>query len=530
MNKLGKFIFILITVGVSIYFLMPTIQWYFFIPEKDKQILNLSQDQLDVQSSEIKKKVVELKKVRKRSLSLGLDLQGGVNITLQISESELSNQLLQKYEFDQNKVDSIFKEEYASAVDRALEVLRNRMDQFGVSEPSIRKTFDNRISVELPGLDNPQLIKEALAKVGKLEFHIVDEKTMKSLQELNVPMGSGGYVLSGSELPAGYEIPMMGTNGETIRAKGEKIPDTSEWVSYWENDDFGMPKMKGWYVLEKKIELDGTMVKNGRSDSDQYGKPKIDFEMTSEGADIFAEVTAQNINKRLAIVLDNKVKSAPNIRSEISGGRGEITGDFSLEETVFLANVLKAGALPVKLDIVQERVIGPTLGRDSILQSSRALLYGVLAVVLFMIIYYKISGGIAIIGLGFNLLYLVALLAGVSATLTLSGIAGIALTIGMAVDANVIIYERIREEMRRSRGIKHAIHSGFEHASATIWDSNITTLIAAVALYFFGEGTIKGFGLTLTFGIIANMFSSLFISRLIFDWWMDTFNPHKISI
>lgn len=512
MSKLSRLIILLIVTGVAAWFLYPTIQWYAFTPEKDKELLKLSQDQLDVQTAEIKKKVIELKKTRKRSLSLGLDLQGGVNITLQINEEDMKKQLLEKFEYDQKKVDEVFPGEWKTATERALEVLKNRMDQFGVSEPTIRRTFEGRISIELPGMDNPQLIKDALSKVGRLEFRIVDEKTMKKLSDAGVNV-SRGHVVSRQEVPTDF-----------------KIPEDSEWVASWKNDEYGIPKLEGWYVLKKKVELDGTMVKIARSDVDNYGRPKVDFELTAEGADIFAEVTAGNIDNRLAIVLDGKIKSAPNIRGEISGGSGEITGDFTTEETVFLANVLKAGALPVKLEIVQERVIGATLGTDSIMQTGTALLIGTIMVALFMILYYKVSGFISIMAVSFQFLLLMALLAGVSATLTLSGIAGIALTIGMGVDSNVIIYERIREELRRSTTYRRALENGFTHASATIWDSNLTTLMAAFVLYVLGEGTIKGFGLTLAFGIISNIFAALFVSRFLFDVGLDSFKVQKISV
>jgi preprotein translocase subunit SecD len=515
MNKMSRFIIWLITIGISVWFLTPTVQWYQFIPEKDKELLKMSQDQLDVQTAELKKKVIELKKIRKKIINLGLDLQGGVNITLQINEDNLKQQMLEKFDYDQKKVDDAFPAELKNSSERALEVLKNRMDQFGVSEPTIRRTTEGRISIELPGMDNPQQIRDALSKVGRLEFRIVDEKTMKKLQTSGVNM-THGYVVSRQEVPADFQI-----------------PDDSEWVASWKNDEFGIPKLDGWYVLKKKVELDGTMVKTARSDVDtRSNQPKVDFELTSEGADVFGEVTAANIDNRLAIVLDGKIKSAPNIRGEISGGTGEITGDFTLEETVFLANVLKAGALPVKLDIVQERVIGATLGSDSISQTSFSLLIGSLLVVVFMILYYKTSGFISIIALSFHVLYLLALLAGTpgGATLTLSGIAGIALTIGMAVDSNVIIYERIREELRRSTTYRRALENGYAHASTTIWDSNLTTLMAAIVLLVLGEGTVKGFGLTLFYGIGTNIFASLFLSRFIFDVWMDTFKPVKISV
>ncbi len=513
MNKLTRFIILLITVGISIWLLTPSVQWYFFLPQKDKDLLKLTQDQLDTQSVEIRKRVIQIKNIRKGALNLGLDLQGGVSLILQINDENLTNQLLEKNDFDKGKVEADYKAEYANAAERALEVLKNRMDQFGVAEPLIRKTFEGRISIELPGLSNPQLIREALSKVGRLEFRIVDEKTMKQLQALNVPFSSKGYLNSRQDVPVNFQL-----------------PPESDWYSYWENDEFGIPKLKGWYVLFKKVELDGTMIKNARADHDQYGRNLVSFELSPEGADIFGEVTGQNIQNRLAIVLDEKVKSAPTIQSEISGGSGQITGDFTTEEAVFLANVLKAGSLPVKMDIVQERVIGSSLGDDSIKESSLAAIIGAAIVVLFIILYYKGSGVISIVALSFHLLFVVALLAGMRATLTLSGIVGFAITVGIAVDANVIIYERIREELRCSRNYRHALENGFHHASATIWDSNFTTLMAGLALYIFGTGSIKGFGITFTFGILSNVYAALFITRLVFDWVLDTFKMEKISV
>ncbi len=512
MGKLGKLIVLLLTVVICLWVLMPTIKWYFFIPENEKDLLKLSQDELDTKSVDIKKKVMELKKIRQNSISLGLDLQGGVNLTLQIDEEELKKQLLEKYEFDEKKLEENFQIEYQNAVDRGLEVLKNRMDQFGVAEPVIRKTFEGRISVELPGLNNPQLVRDALNRVGRLEFHIVDEKAMEELERMGVEMRNG-YLPSREKVPVEF-----------------KLPEDSDWYSYWENDQFGIPRLKGWYILKKKVELDGTMIKSARADADSFGRPIVNFELTPEGGDVFAEVTAENVQKRLSIVLDGRVKSAPVIQQEITGGRGQISGSFTVDETIFLANILKSGALPVKLQVAQERVIGPGLGKDSIIESGRAMLVGSILVLLFMLFYYKLAGFVATIALVFNLFYLLSMLAMVKATLTLSGIAGIALTVGMAVDANVIIYERIREEMRASRIFRHALDNGFTHAKSTILDANITTIIAAVALYVFGSGTIKGFGITLLFGILANIFAALFITRFLFDSWIDILKPKKVSI
>lgn len=514
MSKLTRFIILLITIGISVVFLTPSIQWYFFLPQADKDLLKMSQDQLDVQSFNVRKRATEVKNIRKGAISLGLDLQGGVNLTMQINEESLTNLLLEKYDFDTNKLATDYKTEYANAADRSLEVLKNRMDQFGVAEPLIRKTFEGRISVELPGLSNPQQIMEAVSKAGRLEFKIVDEKTMKKLEAMNVPTDREGWIISRQNIPTNFIL-----------------PDSSEWDSCWQNDEFGIPKLKGWLILFKKVELDGTMINSARADNDQFGGHVIDFTMTSEGADIFDEVTAQNVRNRLAILLDDKVKSAPVINSEISGGSGQISGDFTMEEAVFLQNVLKAGSLPVKMDIVQQRVIGSSLGEDSINDMVKAGLIGAAFVIFFMIFYYRASGFFSIVSLLFTLLYVLALTASVpGTTLTLSSIAGLFLTVGIAVDANVIIYERMREELRRSRTYRHALENGFLHARPTILDSNVTTLIAGFALYAFGQGSIKGFGLTLCIGILANIFSALFITRLIYDWILDAFKVKQISV
>jgi preprotein translocase subunit SecD len=514
MSKLTRLVILLLTIGISFIFLTPSIEWYFFLPQKDKDLLKLSQDQLDIQNFEIKKRATEVKKIRKGAISLGLDLQGGANLTLQIDEESLTNLLLEKYDFDTNKLATDYKTEYANDADRVLLVLRNRMDQFGVAEPVIQKTYEGRISVELPGLSNPQLIMEALSKAGRLEFKIVDEKAMRELAELKVPMvPRDDWVVSRQDVPTNFIL-----------------PEGSEWDSCWKNDEFGIPKLAGWLILFKKVELDGSMINTAKADHDQFGGNIINFNLTPEGSDIFDEVTAQNVKNRLAIILDDKVVSAPVINSEISGGSGQISGDFTAEEASYLQNVLKAGSLPVKLDVVQQRVIGSSLGEDSINDMVKAGLIGACFVILFMVIYYRASGFLSLISLVFSMFYLIAFTAAFQATLTLSGIAALFLTVGIAVDANVIIYERMREELRRSRSYRHALENGFLHARPTILDSNVTTLIAGFALYAFGNGTMKGFGLTLCIGIIANIFSALFITRLVYDWILDTFKVERISV
>lgn len=518
-NFLGRYIFLLVCIALAAWALYRTAQWYYFIPKQaeaeglsdPREYLTLSEDELDAADDETKAYVLELKKIRKSALSLGLDLQGGVYIVTEVNEDDLREQLYDTYDGDLEEIDENFETEFTDATDRALEVLMNRMDQFGVSEPVIRKTFDGNISIELPGLNNPQMVRDALSKVGKLEFHIVDEDAMEDLSSLGVSVAAG-YVLTMDDVPSDYEL-----------------PEDSSWFPYYENDEFGIPSLQGWYILYDEVSMDGTAIKTANIDTDAYGSYVVGFTLTDEGTDIFAELTGNNIGNRLAIVLDGKVKSAPNINDEIYGS-GQISGNFSIDETVWLANILKAGSLPVKLDIVEERVIGPTLGQDSIRNGTKAFIIGTLAVVVFMILWYKVAGLLGVLGLTFNIFFLVAFLGMMNATLTLAGIAGIALTVGMAVDANVIIYQRIREEITRTKAFKHALDNGYENASKTIWDSNLTTLIAAFALYLYGSGNIKGFGITLTFGIISNIFTALFITRLFLDSTLEWFKVKKIWI
>ncbi|MFN4216383.1 MAG: protein translocase subunit SecD [Brevinematales bacterium] len=512
MSKLSRFVLLLLLVGLGFWGMWPTISWYFFLSQETKDLIKVSEEEMDKLSPEVRKQVIEIKALRKKVMNLGLDLQGGANLLLEVDADELRAMLSEKAAGEIS--DAVFVEEMNKANERAVEILKNRMDTFGVSEVSIAKTFDGRISVELPGVSEPQIIRESLSKVGRLEFKLVDEEAMKRLGELGVPM-NGGVVMTLQNVPTNFIL-----------------PSDSEWYPFYENDEYGIPRLRGWYVLKKETVLDGTYVESARSDMNPTtGQPVVSFTLTVEGAEIFADVTRQNVGRRLAILLDGRVKSAPVINSEIPGGRGEISGRFTYQETEFLANILKAGALPVKLNVVEERIVGPSLGADAIDGGTKALIVAIVVVALFMVVWYKGSGFIAVVGLVFNMYFLLAILAGLlKATLTLSGIAGMALTVGMAVDANVIIFSRIREELKRQGRFRHAVDEGYKHASMTIWDSNLTTFFAAVALSLFGTGSIKGFGTTLAAGIIANMFAMLFVTRLVYDFLLDTLKLKKVSI
>ncbi len=302
---------------------------------------------------------------------------------------------------------------------------------------------------------------------------------------------------------------------------------------------FNRPALSGensyyhMYVLKKEPELRGDQIAdaNVQIGSDlQAGQAVVGMELTSEGAKVFSKVTGANVNKRLAIVLDSKIVSIPNITERIPSGRAQITGMANIDEAKDLAIVLRAGALPAPIEVIEERTVGPSLGQDSIRKGTSAALVGLGLVVLFMVAYYRLSGIIADIALFFNILIILAVLAGFHATLTLPGVAGIILTIGMAVDANVLIFERVREELRHGKTVRAAIDSGYARAFKTILDANVTTLLTALVLYQFGTGPIKGFALTLSIGILASMFTAIVVTRVIFDHFTTRVTLKKLSI
>jgi preprotein translocase subunit SecD len=380
------------------------------------------------------------------------------------------------------------------AVDQALETIRNRIDQFGVNEPDIRRQGENRILIQLPGIKDTERAKELIGRTALLEFKLVDDT-----DDLNAALK--GKVPPGKEIL--YQIRRDPESGKTT-----KVP----------------------FLVRKRALLTGAYLTNARVDFDQYNVPYVSISFDKKGARIFERITGENVNKRLAIVLDNTIASAPVIQEKIAGGQARITGNFTLAEAKDLAIVLRAGALPAPVKILEERTVGPSLGADSIRQGLISMLVGGILVVLFMIVYYKGAGVIADIALILNIPLIAAGLAGFQATLTLPGIAGIILTIGMAVDANVIIFERIREEMALGRTPRAAVSAGFDRATLTILDANVTTLIAAVVLFQFGTGPVKGFAVTLSMGVIASMFTALILSRLIFDYILTGRKVKALSI
>ena len=419
-----KAIFILLVVGVGLYFTFPL----------DKRI------------------------------NYGLDLKGGMHLLLKIDTSGLSAQ---------SKED---------ACARALEVIRNRIDQFGVREPTIVQQGEDEIVVQLPGVTDRDRALDLIGKTALLEFKLVAMDPEKRKQALE------------GNTPEGYELKRSKDDGEPL-------------------------------LLEKKAVLTGDSLTNAgvRFDQSQFNEPVVTLQFNAEGAKKFADITAANVGRRLAIVLDGEVQTAPNIKEAIPSGEAIITGRFSIEKAQDTALILRVGALPAPMRVEEERTIGPLLGQDSINKGFMASLIGCAAVFIFMAVYYLLAGLVANVALGLNLLIIMGglgmlpVLFNVSATLTLPGIAGLALSLGMAVDANVLINERIREELAAGRKLRQAITNGYDKAFSAIFDSNVTTLFAALWLFIFGTGPIKGFAVTLTIGLIASMFTAIFVTRVIFE-------------
>jgi len=381
------------------------------------------------------------------------------------------------------------------AIDQALETIRNRIDQFGVSEPDIRPQESNRILIQLPGIKDPKRAIELIGKTARLEFKLVDEEN--SLEE-----ALAGNIPSGREIL--YEASVNSKTGRRT-----KVP----------------------YLLKQRTLLTGEYITDARVRIDsQYNEPYVSLSFNSRGARLFEKITSENIEKRLAIVLDSNVYSAPVIRDRIPDGKAQITGRFAMDDARDLAIVLRAGNLPAPVKILEERRVGPSLGKDSIEKGFRSMIIGGVVVIVFMVIYYGISGIIADMALLLNILFIMAGLAFFGATLTLPGIAGMILTIGMAVDANVLIFERIREEMRLGKPTRAAIEGGYGKALVTILDANVTTFIAALVLFQFGTGAVRGFAITLSIGIVASFITAVFVTRVIFDYLFVYKKMKRISI
>jgi preprotein translocase subunit SecD len=498
---------------------------------------------------------------------------------------------------DDEIIDNLNKEA-EDAVERTLEVLRNRIDQFGVSEPSITKQGSQRVVVELAGIQDVERAKNIIGTTALLEFQLQTEpEVISSVMDdvnrilkkqrargeetadgidsssfagqvtrdvevsLKEVLGEAAVEESSEEAAdstvmvaeelfddrpfdamlknLGGDIAVLTSNVRTVERIVNSpevvagLPRDAEFLLASSPDRVGEQEYYRLYLVKKEPELVGSMIANAEvqigSDM-QAGQSVVNMQLTNEGTKIFSRVTGANVGKRLAIVLDGKVVSIPNIRERIPSGNAQISGMANMEEARDLAIVLRAGALPAPIEVIEERTVGPSLGQDSINKGSYSAIAGLSLVIVFMIIYYRGSGLIANFALVLNIFLIMAVLAGFHATLTLPGVAGIILTIGMAVDANVLIFERIREELRNGKTVRAAIDSGYERAFKTILDANVTTLLTALVLYQFGTGPIRGFALTLSIGIVASMFTAILVTRLIFDYITDRYTLSKLSI
>ncbi len=550
---------ILLTVfflAAAIFYIYPSVRFY-----------SLShQERMEIQDTDPGRYA----EMQDKALNLGLDLQGGMHVVLEVDKSNL----------DENAA--------KDARERALEIIRNRVDEFGVAEPVIQAQGTDRILVELPAVQEPERARNLIGKTAQLEFKLVESPENTNVVFSQIDRAAAKLDLPGLDIETPIDetattnpfndpfsqdstADSLGKTmaeqaaGDTSTETGSALedignePTANVFTQYLENagtwfnvlsEDFyrvnaiiESPEVKAvipsdnqlaWgtreelvngqnvrklYLLKSKTELSGAHLTDARPNYDQYHSPIVEFNLDREGGQIFGRVTGPNIGKPLAILLDGRVESAPTIQSKIRD-QGQITlsGQATFFDAKDLATILRAGALPAPVRVVESFVIGPTLGRDSIEAGQRGLVVALVLVMLFMAIYYKLSGLVADFVLLLNVFFLLAVMAALGATLTLPGIAGIILTMGITVDANVLVFERIREELRSGKTVRAAIDAGYDRATISIVDSNITTLIAAGVLYYFGTGPIKGFAVTLGTGILISLYTALIVGKTIFHY------------
>ena len=577
MSKRYRFIIILVIMVICFIFLWPSLRWYFLVP-KDQQsaalesreqikvtasrsaqadlqrLISLARDDdgaempadlsflttaakniyknakkpapehwsirevlsafssqreaLDAIETKYREEIFALKDLQKRAVQLGLDLSGGLSIVLQADMDALQEKLGR----------SINDDDRSDAINRALEVLNNRIDRFGLTEPVIRRQGTDQIYVEIPGTADPERINDIIMGKGSLAFHMVDEEATLAFSEyyrLNptTTFNTEGELINPSMVPPDIII------------RGVYIKDRYGLDEQARNADGSLR----YSALKREVGLDGNHITEAiveRSSLD--GKPEVTFRLDSEGGEIFYRLTSANVGKTLAIVLDDRVKSQATIQTAIRDAV-RLTG-FGLDEANNIALTLRTAALPVELQVASQQSIGASMGEDTIRRGMYALLGGIVAVLVFMLAYYKISGVNAIVAQILNFYIMFSILSAFNFTMTLPSIAGFILTIGMAVDASVIIFERMKEEMRLGKSRKAVVDAGFDKAFWAIMDSNITTFIAALFLSQLGSGPIQGFAVTLAVGVFSSVFTALFVSRLIFDFGTDVMGSKKLSI
>ena len=592
----NRLLTILFVFGLGIYALLPSIRYAVM---DDESISNLSSDQKDYFES--------------RSIKQGLDLKGGIYIVLEVDLPQLIDNLAKnkdknfdnfldelKDEYNNSSIDffTVFENiaddrdlklpryfinygktknqiitelslQSEDSIKRVIEIIQNRVDQFGVAEPTIQKQGNNRVIVELAGIDDPERARDLLQSTALLELMIVknvestnsiirqiDSITSTLNQNENVEENeinelfqsdvSAEFSLSSLLISVGGNLAISSENLGTLKdiLSQENVKQileatnstllTSDSSIKLINEIGEEEEFYTLYHLFNNAELTGGVIEDAQMRLSQAGvtagQAVVEVEMNSEGSREWARITGANINNRIAIVLDKKVHMAPVIRGQIFGGGTVIEGLDSIEEAEDIAIVLRAGALPVPVTIAEERTVGASLGADSISKGTLSMAIGLLLVVIFIVMFYKMSGLIASFSVLWTLILLLGVLALLEATLTLPGIAGLILTVGMSVDANVIIFERIKEELRNGKSVRSAIDSGYERAIRTIVDANLTTGIAAAVLYQYGSGPIKGFATVLFWGIIVSMFTAIIVTRFVFDFVTTTKNIEKLSI
>ncbi len=453
--------------------------------------------------SHYRKEVMDMKTSSEGILQLGLDLSGGMSVLLRADMESLEERLGHAPTSD----------EKSAAIDRAMEILNNRIDKFGVTEPQIRRQGDESIFIDVPGAADPERVNSFLMGKGKLNFHIVDDDATTTLRQY-IAQNPGKALRPDNLQPV----------DNTILPPGIVVRE------FVQKDEYGIDRVAKYIAIREEIGLDGSHIVNAQVGSDSItGKPVINFTLDREGADIFFKLTSANTDKTMAIVLDDRVKAGARIQEPIPSGQVRMTG-FEKKEATDLALVLRTAALPVDLMIESQQSVGASLGEDSIALGIRAITLGFILVIAFMLVYYQGAGLIADIALVMNLFLIVAVLSAFNLTLTMTSIAGLILTVGMAVDANVIIFERIKEEYRLGKSPSASVNAGFKKAFWTIMDANITTFIAAIFLSQLSTGPIQGFAYTLAVGIVCSMFTALFVSRLLFDFGLSSFGSKRLSI
>ena len=592
-----KLAFIVAFLAMTIYYLFPSFQFWLEMRNIDKMP---EEDRIEyLQANETR-----INDMREKTLTLGLDLQGGMHVTLELATHQLIQELAGEYaddEFEEilssawqearesntdvipvfvthfeerdgearlsryfrSDADNItrrstnaeiqewLQDQRDAAVNRAIEIVRNRVDRFGVTEPSIVRQGNNRLVVELPGVTDEERIRDLLRGTARLEFRLTADPDdlrhsleqiiahydpQQDADDIDIEDEWEDFEEEGQNNPL---LQVMLPQGQGVNFGSAASADTAEVNRLLREEDAqrllprdielmwtANPQFESegreYYTLigvRRQVELTGDAITEARPSFDQHtNRPEVSMTMDRQGARVWARVTGANIGRPIAIALDGVIYSYPVVQGQITGGRSSITGLASSAEAEDLVNILMSGALPAPLDIVQERTVGPSLGEASIRAGFNSAMFGLALVVVFMMVYYRAGGAVANIALILNIIFIMGILAAFNATLTLPGIAGIVLTIGMAVDANVLIFDRIREEQRAGKSLIAAIDSGYANSMSAILDANITTFLTAVILFSFGVGPIKGFAITLMAGIAASLFSAIIITRVIVDW------------